>query len=53
MNLLTVYCDRDWCRYRLDSKCSTTGIQIDSDGYCTTYEKEEIPDIDRPDAERV
>ena len=53
MQLLTVYCDRDWCRYTLDGQCSATVIQIDSDGVCTTYEKEELNPLDDPDKERA
>ena len=52
MQLVTVYCERD-CQYKIDGKCATTGIEINSDGFCETYEKEELNPLDDPDKERV
>lgn len=51
--LVTVYCLRNDCIFHQDNKCSTTGININTDGYCETYEKEELPDYKNPDKERV
>ena len=40
MSFLTVYCNREDCIYNQAGKCDTTGIEINSDGLCETYEKE-------------
>ncbi len=50
-NCVTVYCDRENCIYRQRNQCTTTGIQINSDGFCETYE-EELNPLDDPDHER-
>lgn len=52
ISIVTVYCDREDCIYNQQNKCSTTGIQINSDGFCETYEKEELNPLDNPDHER-
>ena len=52
MQLVTVYCQREDCIYIQERKCSTTGIEINSDGFCETYEKEELNPLDDPDKER-
>ena len=51
LNLLRVYCDQEDCQFNQSGKCTTTGIDI-KNLICESYEKEELPDIDRPDAER-
>jgi hypothetical protein len=50
LTLVAVYCNRDDCIYIQAGKCSNTGINIDSDGVCIEYEKEELSD--NPDSER-
>lgn len=51
MNLVTVYCERD-CIYIRENKCSNTEIEINSDGCCENYVKEEMSDYQNPDSER-
>lgn len=52
MSLTLVYCNKDDCVYAREGRCSNTGINIDSDGVCIEYEKEELPPDLNPDSER-
>lgn len=52
LKFLNVYCDQTDCIFQQQGWCSTTGIEI-KNLICETYEKEELPDYENPDKERV
>ena len=45
LNFVNVYCFKTDCVFNAGEKCQNTDIEINSDGYCENYQKEEREEV--------